>query len=173
MSDDREHERWVIERKEHLMERAHDRLDAFTDAANAGAMAMGPAALKTSILINGGAALAILTFISAIIGETEVNPDNISSAANSLIWFAIGVAVGAAGLGLAYLTTYCQAAESTSVNRIADPPFEAPTSSTGRWRIAAGTFQVSAVVCGIASILAFVVGMIAVRGAIVQLLTPI
>jgi hypothetical protein len=63
------------------------------------------ATLKSAILINGGAAVAVLSFLSGIIKE---NPHNsiIGMLASSMACFVLGVLFSAVSAGLAYLTQY-------------------------------------------------------------------
>lgn len=61
----------------------------------------GEAALKSAILINGGASIAILTFITQIWSKT---PNIISSLLFSLIMFVLGTLSSSLASGMAYLT---------------------------------------------------------------------
>ena len=65
----------------------------------------GHTALKSSILINGGAAAAMLAFIGNIWGGSLAQ-DVMVSLTNSIILFCFGVASGALGTGFTYITQY-------------------------------------------------------------------
>ena len=65
----------------------------------------GQAALKSAILINGGAAVALLAFIGNIWAK-GVRPDVADSLTNGIVLFASGVLAAAVGTGGSYFTQY-------------------------------------------------------------------
>jgi len=73
-------------------------------------IAYGQAALKSAILINGGAAAALLAFIGNIWAKGIV-PQAVSSITNAIIFFSSGVLASAFGTGTTYLTQYCYSEE--------------------------------------------------------------
>jgi hypothetical protein len=79
--------------------RAHDRMLDFSHKANGAAIAGGNLALKMLVVINGGAAVSLLTFIGSLPAIQQ------NATAGALIWFALGVASGALGFTFAYFTT--------------------------------------------------------------------
>jgi len=69
-------------------------------------------ALTTSILVNGGATIALLSFLGSLIGKTPPPPAGMQSLlSRSLICFAVGVVAGAFATGFAYLTQFCYASD--------------------------------------------------------------
>ena len=65
-------------------------------------------ALRTLILINGGAAIAILAFLGAVISsDTNQFADDIVVVTSPIAWFAWGVALATLGMAFAYFTNYC------------------------------------------------------------------
>ncbi len=65
-------------------------------------ISLAQTALKIPILINGGAAIAIL----ALIGNTWNGNSLAADLAKSLLFFSFGVLVAAIGTGVSYLTQY-------------------------------------------------------------------
>ncbi len=65
--------------------------------------AYGQAALKSSILINGGAAAALLAFIGKIWSE-ETGQAAVNALTNALVLFSFGVLAGAIGTAATYLS---------------------------------------------------------------------
>lgn len=129
--------------------RAHDRLLDFASTVNASAIAGGNLALKMLLLINGGAAISLLTFIGTL-------PQNQRAAtASSLLWFAFGVASGGAGFMFAYLTNYFTGKGANTMAQIWEPPFIVSTRASRRYGIAKFVFHVGAVLACIASFLLF------------------
>ena len=77
---------------------------------------LGQGALKTAMLINGGACIALLAFISNII--SKIPPIDISlSLSYSLTFFGLGVFLSTIAYGFAYVTQYFF--ENKSKKRIA------------------------------------------------------
>lgn len=66
----------------------------------------GQAALKSAMLINGGAAAALLAFIGNI-WEKGIKPEAVGSLTNGIAFFTFGVLVAALGTGGSYFTNYC------------------------------------------------------------------
>lgn len=66
----------------------------------------GQAALKSSILVNGGASAALLAFIGKIWGE-HYSHEVVSSLTLAILLFVFGVLSGAIASGTAYITNYC------------------------------------------------------------------
>lgn len=65
----------------------------------------GQAALKTTILINGGAAVALLAFIGRIWGSSP-SQAAVDSLTNSIVLYSFGVLASAMGTATTYLTQY-------------------------------------------------------------------
>lgn len=64
-------------------------------------------ALKSAIIINGGAAVALLAFIGGIIKTTSENQASISCIGQALLIFTIGVGLAGTATGLRYMTQWC------------------------------------------------------------------
>ena len=69
-------------------------------------IAYGQAVLKSAILINGGAAVALLAFIGNIWAK-GISQDAVNSLTSSIAFFAYGVLVAALGTAGSYFTQYC------------------------------------------------------------------
>ena len=65
----------------------------------------GQAALKSSILINGGAAVALMAFIGKIWG-TELAVPAVEALTAAVLLFAFGVLASALGTGSTYVTQF-------------------------------------------------------------------
>jgi hypothetical protein len=66
-------------------------------------VASGAVAVKTALLINGGAAAALLTFIGGIASQGRISVGDIKNIANGLSWFGYGVLSAAIANAIAYL----------------------------------------------------------------------
>lgn len=82
----------------------HDgQLEMFRSVINS-----GQAAIKSSFLLNGGAAVAMLAFIGHL---AQFKPDKVSAFSSCLLPFAYGVLAIAVTSGLTYLTQWFYASE--------------------------------------------------------------
>ena len=75
------------------------------------------------MLINGGAAVSVLAFIGGLAAQSRIKLDQLNMVANSLGWFAGGVAAAAAAMGFAYLTNYLAGKVERSFEKWPQPPY--------------------------------------------------
>jgi hypothetical protein len=143
---------------------AHDRSEAFARQINEAAINAANLALRMTVLINGAAAVALLTFVGGLPAEQK------RAVAATLAWFAWGVAAAVAGLGCAYFTNHGLAVQERSKTWIDKPPYLIAGPNTRRWRHFVLLFRSLAIVVGAASLILFIVGMLSVRAALTNLM---
>jgi hypothetical protein len=98
-----EQRRWDIEEAH----RAHDELTSFYGSVNEGTVKSGEATLRACILINGGAAVAILAFMGSVISSDRTSSHGvIAKIAPNLNWFVGGVVAAVAAMGLTYVVNF-------------------------------------------------------------------
>lgn len=153
-------QKWVHEMKRQDAQRVHDTSNQFHTYINTAAIETANLTLRMAMLINGGAAVALLSFVAGFA------PNQKRAVADSLVWFAWGVVAAVVGLALAYFTNYCMVGIEGSRIRKWEHPYIEDGPITHRWRMANRIFHVAAVIVGLASIVFFVVGMFQIRGAI-------
>ena len=68
---DLEHKKWTYEQNRAVAERAHDAQRKFTHVTNKAAIEASNHALRALILINGGAAIAMLAFIGNFVSNNQ------------------------------------------------------------------------------------------------------
>jgi hypothetical protein len=155
-----DYQKWAHELRRSEPERAHDKLDEFHRYTNEASINGANLALRMALLINGGAAIALLSF------DGHLPTDQMKAVANTLLWFAWGVLASVAGIALAYFTNYCMAGVAASKNKSYDPPYVMEGPGTWKWVYANRAFHVLAVASGVSSLILFIVGMFAVRAAL-------
>ena len=134
--------------------------------ANEQAVANANATLRSLLLINGGAAVALLAFIGSLISSDEVQlAPSIDMLTAPLMWFAWGVSASVLGMAFAYITNYSISGHAFALYR-EDPKAEK------KWLRIAIPFQVAAILVAIASLSCFVLGILAIRTAVTALVTP-
>src|ERR1700676_1320142 len=88
-----EEAKWKVEKVREEAHRAHDNRVAFHNYVNQAAMESANIALKTLIVINGGAAIAILTFLGGVASKDKIDIAHVTPVAMTIRYFAIGVAL--------------------------------------------------------------------------------
>jgi hypothetical protein len=115
------------------------------------------------LLINGGAALALLTFVGGLPAEQK------RALAATLDWFTWGVAAAVAGFACAYFTNHGLAVQERSKTWTDKPPYLIAGANTKRWSNFVLLFRFLAIVVGAGSVVLFIVGMLSVRAALTRL----
>jgi hypothetical protein len=153
----------------HHAERSHDELGSFIERSGDAAIKSGQLAIRTVTLINGGAVIAVLGFISALASKDSERIAQIVPVATRLLWFSGGVAMAAAAAGFAYLTNYAATGVASRLQRTWNHPFVEVTVASKRWRWFATVCQWVAVLTAILSLCFFVIGTVNVEDAISHL----
>jgi hypothetical protein len=154
---------WVFEQNRAVAERQHDKVTDVANKINEATINGGNLALRMVLLINGGAAVALLSFMS------DLPKDQRQAIARALAWFAWGVVAAALSLGLTYFTNYCAVGVERSKKLLYEPPFILDGTYTALWRRFRIVFHIAAILVGLLSLVLFVVGMLSVRSAFINL----
>ena len=156
-------QKWLHEQNTQVVQRAHDRSEAFARQINEAAINGANFALRMVLLINGGAAVALLTFVGGLPAEQK------RAVAATLDWFTWGVAAAVAGLACAYFTNHALAVKERSKTWIDKPPYLINGPNTKGWSKVVLVFRFLAIVVGTVSLVLFIVGMLSVRTALTKL----
>src|SRR5262245_10496664 len=141
----------------------------FSEETDKAIVRAGELAIKSAILINGGAAVAMLAFIGGLVREDGLTVKQVAGVASSLLWFAGGVGAAVWALALSYFTNFCYVRASLSKKFTLDHPYVIDGENTRRWSCWALAFHVGAAVWAFLSLAAFVVGTIFVYNAVLKL----
>lgn len=101
-------------------------------------------ALKTVILINGGASISLLAFIGNI-WTKGINKSAVESLTNSIAFFAFGVLIAAVATAFGYFTQFCYSTSQYSKNK--------------KWQIAGYVIHILALVLVIGAYCFFALGI--------------
>jgi hypothetical protein len=147
--------------------RAHDQEEDAWNRANEAAVETGNIALKTAVLVNGGAAVAVLGFIGSVFNGGHLKTGtSLGTLTSPLEWFAWGVAIATLAMGFGYLVNYSNAVIISERKRIWEYPFVQDTRTSGVWHLVSMVFTVLAFISGMASLGFFVYGMFQIRSVI-------
>ncbi len=149
-----------------LAERDHDAEREFRNDTSRAAIDASAHALRAFFIINGGAAVAMLAYLSRIGSIDEKADETLKLLAASLLWFGWGVAAAALGSGFAYLTNYCIATASGRRDFTYTHPHVRDNNSSKMWSAFATVFQVLAVLVAISSLVLFLCGIYAVKSSL-------
>jgi hypothetical protein len=149
--------------------RAHDRRDAAVAGYDSASYASGGAALKIGMLVNGGAVVALLAFLSALLQGEGDQSGSLQRFSFALTFFAIGTGCSGVAAGLTnwrhFASARCEALKDLNFTA----PFIHDTPISKKWAAKARTAQCIAVVFGALSILLFFAGVVSVQFAILSL----
>ena len=154
-----------------LADKRHDKNYNFTVKLNEQVIQNANIALRTAVLDNGAAAIAMLSFISSLYGK-DPNASNrdYASLTAPLMWFAVGVAMGAFAIAMSYFTNYSIVANAVHKLQDYNHPYIHDTPLSKRWLRAAITCQIIAIVAGLGSLGTFVYGMLQIKHALTTFL---
>ena len=162
-------QKWIEDVKRQDAYRSHDRWDSIFDSLNEAAIKASEIALRTAILINGGAAVSVLAFIGGLASKDIIKIDRLSDIANSLLLFALGVALATAGIAFSYCTHYLSAGVINTYSRAFVHPYVTSGPKTSNWILWRNITHLLGFIAGIASLGFFIWGMLSVRAAITHL----
>jgi hypothetical protein len=150
--------------------RAHDNSTAFHTYVNQATIESANIALKTLIVINGGAAIAVLTFLGGVASKDKIDFANVAPVAMTIRYFAAGVALTLAAMAFSYLTNYLMAGVELSRLKTYVHPYvtEGPNTANHRWwnRL----FHILSFGFALASLVLFLIGMYVASDKIAHLL---
>ncbi|MCP1854233.1 MULTISPECIES: hypothetical protein [unclassified Bradyrhizobium] len=149
-------------------ERQHDSETKFGDAADASAVKSGEEAIKAVSLVNGGAAVAMLTFIGVLV-SAGYKPEQVAEVSKPLTYFAAGVAAAIVGGALTYLVNIFISMSSKNRRREWEVPFVRSTRASRWYASAAEFFRMIAIVSVLASIGCFIAGVVSAKTAFTSL----
>jgi hypothetical protein len=149
--------------------RVHDRSHRIREATDEAVIKAGEVAIKTVMLVNGGAAVSVLAFIGALVRQDGVTVKQVAGVSGSLLWFAGGVAVAILALALSYFANFCYVRKEASKTFIFEHPYIIDGANTRWWHNMAYASHLGAIVWCFISWAAFVVGAVVVRDAIIKL----
>lgn len=162
--------KWQHEMNRQDAQRAHDVNTDFHTYVNKAAMDTANLTLRTLIVINGGAAIAVLTFLGGVAAKERIDFTRVGVVAGTLRWFAFGVAMAVVGLALSYLTQFAMTGVANAMLKTYEHPYVSKGPNYGRWRAWNIFFHIAAVGAALASLLLFLNGMFQASHAITHLL---
>jgi hypothetical protein len=165
-----EYHKWLEDNKRQDAQREHDLLREHAIKINEAAATSANQALRTALLINGGASVAMLAFIGGLVSNGKVLVGSqLATLAAPLVWFAIGVAFAGLATAFAYFTNYSNVGAAYSMKRIWEHPWHEETPASKRWMISYYICLVISVISGFLSLGLFVVGMYKIWEAILHI----
>jgi hypothetical protein len=122
--------------------------------------------LRNLLLINGGAAVAILAFMGSVISKDAGSHKIIGDIAGGLTYFASGVIASVTALGLTYFVHFATGLAAASQKAVWEHPYIVPGKHTA-WlaRLKIG-LHILAVALAVLSAVLFVISLLAVKNAV-------
>jgi hypothetical protein len=157
-------QKWLHEQNVQAAERAHDKSHELRTQSNEAAIQGGNLALRMGLLINGGAAIALLTFIGTL------TVDQKRTIAATLTYFAWAVVFATGALAAAYFTNWIASGAERSRIWQWEWPHVKDGPHTHKWTLTYWVFLGISIILGLGSLGLFVAGMWAVQDALTKLM---
>jgi hypothetical protein len=154
--------------KENIEEahRAHDAVTTHYVAVNEGAVKAGDLILRNCLLINGGAAIAILAFMGNVLTKDPSSRKLLLDVSGGQNYFAIGVVAAVVAMGLTYVDHLLNWKHAVSQRKVWEHPYLEPGDRTALWGRLKNTTHAITVLLAAVSVGMFVWGLLAVERAI-------
>ncbi|MFC7700910.1 hypothetical protein ACFQX9_30040 [Bradyrhizobium sp. GCM10028915] len=165
-----EERKWTHELKRDDAKRAHDSNRDFHTEINKETVSASNLTLRTLVIINGGAAIGVLTFLGGVASKINLDFAHVGVVAGSIKWFAFGVALAVSGMALAYLAHFTMAGIASSKSKNWEHPYVTDGPKTKYWKRANHAFHCAAVFAAISSLILFLIGMFTTSNAITHML---
>lgn len=148
-------------------ERAHDLSNDLGKQLTEASTRDAQEAIKVALLINSGAAVAILTFISSLASKTSLG--DLKPITNCLYWFAGGVVAAGVTSAFAYLANSLYSGNHFDQTKTWKHPYLIETAKSKRKFWWAKFFNWGGVILASLSLILFVVGIVMAAQAISRL----
>ncbi len=148
--------------------RAHDRNKEEQNAFLKATLDTSVLAIRTLILVNGGAVIALLAFIGAVESSEGAKEFNSTYLVWPLSFFASGVAAGAATSLLAYIVNLKDFRIARLTKHTWEHPYVVALKKAGGEHTARGWFYGFALFFATVSLFTFIAGIVAVTFAILN-----
>jgi hypothetical protein len=164
VSDQSDHDRNI-----RAAERAHDNVNALARIAAEASTKDAQEAIKISFLINGGATVAVLAFLSTFATKPGITAADLRVIAHSLFWFIAGIIFAGITAAIAYLTNSLYAGNFLDQERVWEHPYVKETTSSKRKFRWARRFNWIGFILAWISLLLFICGVFVAAKGILSL----
>lgn len=145
-------------------EQQHDRILREFEFHNQATIEVGTIAVRSMFTLNGGAAVALLAFMSGIVDASY--PIGIENVATGLICFAAGVAMAALAACAAYFANFSNASAVGLRKLTYEFPYSDQTPRSRNWERAGLFFQIATIAIVAFSLGCFVYGVASLASAL-------
>lgn len=148
--------------------RAHELIHRMAAEARKAAIDTANVAVRSLILINGGAVVALLAFVSALKSGSNGSTINLEPLIAPILWFARGVGFSAITSVLAYLVNLMDSDFLAELQHTWDPPYVSQVRSGKCMGYFRNLLHFIALLLAILSLITFFCGVYGITGAISQ-----
>jgi hypothetical protein len=163
--------KWLHELKREDAHRAHDRHRELIFKLMEATFSSAQLGLRTAILVNGGAAIAVLTLVGGLVGQGRIKVDHLDRVNDTLMWFAAGIACAGLAMAGSYLANYAHSSFLGAQGLSYEHPWVVDNDRSKRWWWATFVIQIVTITIGLASVVCFIFGTTYVKHAITGLMS--
>jgi hypothetical protein len=159
----------AYDRNQRAAERQHDQVNDLGKTLTEAYVKDAQEAIKVILLINSGAAVAILAFISTIAARSGITLTNLKAVTNSLHWFTWGIVSSGVTAAFAYLANSLYAGHLSAMDKIWEHPYVRENAKSRRMLRWAKFFNWSGFILAWLGLLLFIRGVYVAAHAIEKL----
>jgi hypothetical protein len=163
---------WAREHNIRMAERAYDELATLRRHVEEATIQSGAAAIRSALLVNGGAVVVILGFLGAVSANAKLDDlSRVAEVTSTLQWFGWGTVCAMFALVFVYLTNSCHATIAALYDTNYKHPYIHENEKTRSRRRCGIAFNASAFIFGLSSLVFFIYGIYDVQYSVTRLLT--
>jgi hypothetical protein len=164
MSDQGEYDR-----NQRAAERQHDRIDDLGKRLTEASTRDAQEGIKVVLLVNSGAAVAILAFIGTLASRSGITLANVKAITSSLYWFSGGIISSVVTAVFAYLSNSLYAGHLSAMDKVWEHPYVRENVKSRRMLRWAKGFNWAGLILAIAGLGLFIRGVYVAAHAIEKL----
>ncbi|WP_282129516.1 hypothetical protein [Roseobacter litoralis] len=146
--------------------REHSKYDGGLQILNSAAIESGILAVRTLVLVNGGAVVAMLAFLANFYDGSSGS--ELRGVLNSITLFGLGVFAGVLAAALSYFTNYSYACGVQGFDKTWEHPYIKETPEQKVWYRVGAYFHIAAVCAAIVSTSLFLAGILSLRSVMIS-----
>jgi hypothetical protein len=164
-------EKWELIKE--AAEHAHERSDEYILETHKAVLTNAETVVRSLILINGAAAISVMTFVGALAAKPSVPSNQISAIVRGLIWFASGALAATLTAAFAYLTNYLYMWAEQKKERDYKHPYLHENKTSNRRLFWGKVCHYVAIALVVVSLSGFAGGIWFVSGGVTAISTPV
>ena len=159
----------AYDRNQRAAEQAHDHVNDLGKRLTEASTRDAQEGIKVVVLVNSGAAVAILAFISTLASRSGITFENLRAVTNSLYWFTGGIVSAVLTAALAYLANSLYAGHLATQDQVWEHPYVRENTKSRRMLRWGKFFNWAGLILALVGLFLFIRGVYVAAHAIEKL----